>query len=154
MHAWGCGHVRRPVLTRTALRPWVRGAALGALLGTLCLGIGGRAAMRGIAAAQGATPGFSFEGTLTVVFLGALAGLTAGLVYVAARMLLPRRVWWARALFGVILLAITLRGLRPIDLVRLELFLPLFIVFGVALDRLWERQSRRMMGQSVGVPAA
>ena len=110
--------------------------------------------MRGIAAAQGATLGFSFGGTLTVVFLGALAGLTAGLVYVAARSLLPRHVWWARALFSVILLAITLRGLRPIDALRLELFLPLFIVFGVALDRLWERRSLRVGAQSVGVPAA
>lgn len=134
------------MLTRAALRPWVRGAALGALLGTLCLGIGGRAAMRGIAAAQGATPGFSLEGTLTVVFLGTLAGLTAGLVYVATRKLLPRRVWWARALFGAILFAITLRGLRPIDPLRLELFLPLFIVFGVALDRLWDRQAQRVVG--------
>lgn len=138
----------------TSLRPWLRGAALGALLGTLCLGLGGRAAMRGIATAQGATPGFSFGGTLTVVFLGALAGLTAGLVYVAARKLLPRRVWLARALFSVILLAVTLRGLRPIDALQLELFLPLFVVFGVALDRLWERQSQRVEGQSVGVPAA
>jgi hypothetical protein len=110
--------------------------------------------MLGIATAQGAAPGFSVGGTLTVIFLGALAGLTAGLVYVAARKLLPRRVWWARALFGVILLAITLRGLRPIDALRLELFLPLFVVFGVALDRLWERQSQRVMGQSVGVLAA
>ncbi len=142
------------MLSRAALRSWVRGAALGALLGTLCLGLGGRAAMWGIATAQGATPGFSFGGTLTVVFLGALAGLTAGMVYVAARTLLPRRVWWARALFGVILLAITLRGLRPIDALRLELFLPLFVVFGVALDRLWERQTQRVGGQSVSVPAA
>lgn len=142
------------MLSRVSLRPWVRGAALGALLGTLCFGIGGRAAMRGIAAAQGAAAGFSFGGTLTVIFLGALAGLAAGLVYVATRKLLPRHVWWARALFGVILLAITLRGLRPIDVLRLELFLPLFAVFGVALDRLWERQSQRIIGQSVGVPAA
>jgi hypothetical protein len=142
------------MLSRTSLVQWVRGAALGALLGTLCLGLGGRAAMWGIAAAQGATPGFSVGGTLTVVFLGALAGLTAGLVYVAARTLLPRLVWWARVLFGVILLAITLRGLRPLDVLRLQLFLPLFVVFGVALDRLWERQSQRVRGQSVGVPAA
>lgn len=138
----------------TSLVPWVRGAALGALLGTLCLGLGGRAAMRAIAAAQGAAPGFSLGGTLTVVFLGALAGLTAGLVYVATRTLLPRHVWWARSLFSVILLAITLRGLRPIDVLRLQLFLPLFVVFGVALDRLWEHQSQRARGQSVGAPAA
>jgi hypothetical protein len=142
------------MLSRTSFAPWVRGAPLGAVLGTLCLGIGGRAAMRGIATAQSTTPGFSFGGTLTVVFLGALAGLAAGLVYVATRMLLPRHVGWARALFSVILLAITLRGLRPLDLLRLELFLPLFIVFGLALDRLWERQSHRVQKQSVGVPAA
>lgn len=141
------------MLSRMSLTPWIRGAVLGALLGTLCLGIGGRAAMRGIAIAQGAAPGLSLGGTLTVVFLGALAGLAAGLVYVATRTLLPRLVGWARALFSVVLLAITLRGLRPLDWLRLELFLPLFIVFGVALDRLWERGLSQARGQSVGVPA-
>jgi hypothetical protein len=124
-------------LTREALRPWFRGAILGALLGTLFLGIGGRGAMRAIAEVQNAATGFSWGGTMTVVFLGAASGLAAGLIYVACRKLLARRPWMARALFGVVLLGITLRGLRPIDAQRLIIFLPLFIAFAFAFDRLW-----------------
>jgi hypothetical protein len=121
----------------------VRGAALGTLLGTVILGIGGRASMRGIALAQGTPGGMSLGGTGTVVFLGAASGLAAGVMYAAARSLLPRSPWLARLLFSITLLVVVLRGLRPVDLDRLLWFLPLFVVFGVALDRLWERHRPR-----------
>jgi hypothetical protein len=133
------------------LIPWVRGAALGILLGTVVLGIGGRASMRGIAISQGTPAGFSPGGSGTVVFLGAASGLAAGLLYAAARTLLPGRPWLGRLAFAVVLLAIVLRGLRPIDADRLLWFVPLFVVFGVAIDRLWERPYRPPVGQSDGV---
>lgn len=135
---------------RPSVALWIRSAVLGAVLGTIFLGIGGRIAMRGIALAQGAAGGFSFGGTSTVVFLGTLAGLAAGLIYVACRSFV-RRPAWARVLFGAIILAIALRGLKPLDPLRLVLFLPLFLVFGIALDRLWERQEAHPPLQSVGV---
>lgn len=129
------------MLSRVSLAPWLRGAILGALLGTVFLGIGGRVAMRGVAMAQGAATGFSLGGSLTVVFLGAAAGLAAGLIYVASLKLVRNRVWWARSLFRLAVLAITLRGLRPLDALKLALFLPLFAIFGVVFDRLWVRRS-------------
>ncbi|MGQ0639330.1 MAG: hypothetical protein ACT4P6_00935 [Gemmatimonadaceae bacterium] len=133
--------VRHSVVS-PALQPWIRSAALGTVLGTLFLGIGGRAAMRAIASVQNAASGYSFGGTMTVVFLGAASGLAAGVIYAACRRLFTRHVWWARALFAVILLAITLRGLRPLDEQRLIIFLPLFIAFGFAFDRLWDSAVR------------
>lgn len=127
------------MLNRDAIAPWLRGAVLGTLLGALFLGIGGRAAMRAIGNLQGAPAGFSIGGTTTVVFLGAASGLAAGLIYATCRKLLQRHSWWARGLFAVIMLAVTLRGLRPVDSQRLIIFLPLFVAFGIALDRIWER---------------
>jgi hypothetical protein len=134
------------MLSRAAIAPWWRGAALGSVLGALFLGIGGRAAMRAIGNLQGAPAGFSIGGTTTVVFLGAASGLAAGLIYCTCRKLLQRRPWWARGLFAVILLAVTLRGLRPLDAQRLIIFLPLFVAFGFALDRIWERGHQSAVG--------
>ena len=136
---------------RESAAPWLRGAMLGTLLGALFLGIGGRAAMRAIGSLQGAPPGFSIGGTTTVVFLGAASGLAAGLIYVTCRRLLQRHQWWARGLFAVILLGVTLRGLRPVDSQRLIIFLPLFAAFGFALDRVWEGRQRRHQSVSEGV---
>ncbi len=131
------------MLNREVIAPWLRGALLGTVLGTLFLGIGGRAAMRAIGSLQGAPPGFSLGGTTTVVFLGAASGLAAGVIYATCRRLLQRHQWWARALFALILLAVTLRGLRPVDSQRLIIFLPLFVAFGFALDRVWEERKPR-----------
>lgn len=125
--------------TRTTAWPWIRGAVLGAVLGTILLGVGGRVAMRIIALTQGAPAGFSLGGSATVVFLGTLSGIAAGLIYTACRQLAKTRVWLARFLFGAVLLGITLRGLRPLDTPRLVIFLPLFVVFAFAMDWMWER---------------
>jgi hypothetical protein len=138
------GGIADPFVRHSSTRPsavllWVRSGLLGIVLGTIFLGIGGRAAMRAIAIAQNGPTGFSFGGSLTVVFLGAASGLAAGLIYAACRRFLSRSVWLARAVFAVIFLAITLRGLRPLDAQRLILFLPLFAAFGLAFDRLWDR---------------
>ena len=107
--------------------------------------------MRAIGSLQGAPPGFSIGGTTTVVLLGAASGLAAGLIYVTCRRLLQRHQWWARGLFAVILLGVTLRGLRPVDSQRLIIFLPLFVAFGFALDRVWEGRQRRPQSVSEGV---
>ena len=99
--------------------------------------------MRAIAMRQGAATGFSLGGSLTVIFLGAASGLAGGVMYAASRIVLRRHPGWARVAFGVVLMAITLRGLNPVDVPRLILFLPLFVAFGIVLDRLWERQTNR-----------
>lgn len=134
---------------RASFYPWVRAALLGAILGTIFLGVGGRAAMRVIAVAQGAATGFSLGGSGTVVFLGTVAGTAAGLIYAICRQTLKSHVWWSRVAFGLILLAITLRGLRPLDGQRLLIFLPLFLLFSLALDRLWEKGALATIRQPI-----
>ncbi len=142
------------MLSRASFAPWFYGAFLGAALGTAFLGVGGRVAMRGIAMAQGTPPGFSLGGSMTVVFLGAATGLAAGLIYVASLKLVGNRMWWARLLFAVVVLAITVRGLRPVDSLKLALFLPLFAAYGVIFDRLWSRHSSAVPTQSTTAHAA
>jgi hypothetical protein len=114
--------------------------AVGAGVGALVLGIGGRSAMRGIAILSGAPPSFSFGGSLRVVLLGALAGLVGGLILLGLRALLPKRWLIQTLLFYVMILLITLRGLRPIDAQRLMLFLPLVLAYGFLVRTLTRRR--------------
>ncbi len=127
-------HSRRP-----SGKDWLRAGTLGLLLGTIVLGIGGRLAMRGIALAQGITPGFSMGGTATVVFLGAVSGLAGGLIFAGTRALVPNNRMVRGVLFWAILVLITLRGLQPLDVPRLAFFLPLVIGYGSLLTVAWCR---------------
>jgi hypothetical protein len=103
-------------------------------LGTAILGLGGRAAMHVIARITTGSGAFSFGGTLTVVFLGAVSGLAGGLILVTARALFRRWPPTTTIVYWTFLIGTTLRGLRPIDDLRLALFLPLVFVFGATLQ--------------------
>lgn len=120
------------------MHPRVRAALLtllaGGGLGALILGVGSRVAMRVIAQETTGVTGFSLGGSLTVVFLGAVSGAVAALILLGARALLRRRPPATTLVFWLLLLAITLRGLRPLDELRVVLFLPLVAVFGVLLQ--------------------
>ena len=59
----------------------MRSALAGAAIGFAILGIGGRVIMRVIAHWEGRVPAFTPSGTFTVVMMGALAGLAAGVVH-------------------------------------------------------------------------
>ncbi len=96
--------------------------------------------MRGIAVVSGAPPGFSVGGSLTVVLLGAGAGLVGALILLALRWLLPGRRLLQTILFYSIVVLIALRGLRPIDRQRLALFMPLVLAFGALLRLLGGRR--------------
>ena len=121
-------------MKRSALATLLWGMGLGALI----LGVGGRISMRLIAEATTGTGGFSVGGTLTVVFLGVVSGALGALILLGARALLRR---WSPAptiLYWTALLAISLRGLRPVDQLRAILFLPLVAAFGALLQwRTW-----------------
>lgn len=94
--------------------------------------------MRVIAEATTGTSGFSLGGTLTVVFLGAVSGAIGGLLLLLARTLLRRWPPAPTVAFWLLLLALTLRGLRPVDQLRLLLFVPLVALFGALLQwRTW-----------------
>lgn len=135
----------RPALT---LADWLAALALGIILGTLVLGVGGRVAMRWIGLLQGQPTGFSVGGSATVVFLGAVSGLAGAVAFVALRFFVRERPVLRAGLFSVILLLVTLRGLRPIDAHRLALFLPLVALYGTTLQLLWCRgyRQRRILG--------
>lgn len=113
-------------------------------LGTLLLGLGGRLAMHLIARITTGVSGFTFGGTLTVVFLGAVSGVAGGLILVTARALFRRWPPTTSLVYWGALLALTLRGLNPLDELRLVLFLPLVLVFGALLQ--WWTFPNRIRG--------
>lgn len=127
---------------RPSGRDWLVAALLGTVIGAVVLGIGGRAAMRGIALLSGAPPGFSVGGTATVVLLGALLGLAGSVVFIGLRWLVPKRRVIRAVLFWVFLVLVTLRGLHPVDAQRLALFTPLVLVYGMMLQVVWCRLAR------------
>lgn len=126
--------VGRSLTERPSRRDWLIAALLGVGIGAVVLGIGGRVAMRGIVLLSGGAPGFSIGGTATVVLLGALAGLVGAIALMLLRLALPRRPIVRGAAYWLFLVLVTLRGLDPVDLPRLLLFLPLVIGYGIGLQ--------------------
>jgi hypothetical protein len=120
------------------LRPLLSTLLWGMGLGALILGVGGRISMRLISEASTGTGGFTLGGTMTVIFMGVASGALGALILLAARVFLRR---WSPApslLYWAALLAISLRGLRPVDQLRAILFLPLIAAFGALLQwRTW-----------------
>jgi hypothetical protein len=137
---------------------WRGALLLGALVGAVILGIGGRLAMRGVTLWEGRSHLFSLTGTLTVVAwgagLGALAAiLRATLEWGAARLaarrgghVVPGRssaVWVALA-FAVALVLLT-----PWSPPRLALFPPVVGAFLWTLDAAWRRLSAAAAGERI-----
>ncbi|MBC7834946.1 MAG: hypothetical protein H7Y88_07575 [Phycisphaerales bacterium] len=113
---------------------------MGIALGLPILGIGGRIAMRVISHATNIAPGFSLGGTMTVVFMGAVSGAAGGLIYAVLARFLPNRLVVRAALFGIILVLLTLRGLSPASALSVSLFLPLTLLYGGLMDFAWRRR--------------
>ncbi len=76
------------------------GALAGFGIGFLVLGSTARLAMHGIALATGGSQGFSFAGSLEVLFFSALVGLPSGLAFVVLRSRLPRSSMRSGLLLG------------------------------------------------------
>jgi hypothetical protein len=129
----------RNITPRPDLRDFGARLLIGTALGTIVLGAGGRLAMRVFALATGAPPGFSLGGSGTVVFLGAVSGAAGAAILSAARWLFPRqRAARALGFWGVIGF-LTLRGLHPVDPLRLAIFVPVIVAFGALLQAVWCR---------------
>jgi hypothetical protein len=123
------------------VRQWLHGPLLGAALGLPILGGGGRLAMRGIAVSTGAPGAFTGEGTLTVLLLGAASGFAGGAIYAILAALLPRRRSLRDTIFAIVLCLLTLRGLNPVTMLSLALFMPPVVVYGVLLEWAWHRRT-------------
>lgn len=120
-------------------RDWVAGVVAGAMLGAIFLGVGGRAAMRLVAVAQGAAGSFTIGGSMTVVALGALSGAIVALIFLVARILFPSRRAPRVIFFWTVTLGIVLRGLSPLTPLTLAIFVPLFLAHGSLLNLYWCR---------------
>ena len=113
---------------------WGKTLMLGAIIGAFVLGGGGRIAMHVIARATTGTGSFTLGGTLTVIALGAISGLVGALFLIGARRVFskwsptPTVVYWA------LLILVTLRGINPVEPLKVAVFFPVVIVFGLALQ--------------------
>ena len=122
---------------------------LGALLGALILGVGGRSLMRLIAVVAGITTGFSWGGSWEVVLLGVITGALAGLFYPLYKEILPIPSWAGGLLYGAIIFGIFLllpiggkgaaRGFPELLWLTYTGFGFLFLVFGLTLAICYRR---------------
>jgi hypothetical protein len=118
---------------------WVYAIAMGAVVGFLFLGIGGRIAMRVISVVGRAQVSVTFEGSLTVILLGAAIGAGGALIRVVLSLVrLPIVV--VRLAYAAILLFLTLRGIHPVTPLPAALFIPLVAAYGVCVEILWSRK--------------
>ena len=100
--------------------------------------------MRVIAAANSGRGSFSLGGTITVIALGALSGAAGATILLVTSRLFARRRLISMLVFWAALVLLTLRGLRPLDPLRLALFLPLVGLFGGALQAVWPKRFSRL----------
>jgi hypothetical protein len=132
-------------LSRPGIGDWIGGIIAGATLGALVLGVGGRAAMRGVAIVQEWPLYFSFGGSAMVVMMGAIAGAGFAIVLLGLQSVprLPHAV--ALLLFYVVVAAISLRILRPLDRDRLVAFPPLVVLHVLTYQaaQQWIRHQRQ-----------
>ncbi len=136
-------------MLRLNWRDWLRYSLIGAGVGAVVLGVGGRLAMRGIAVLSGAPPSFTVGGSLRVVLMGALSGLGGAWILKVLRFFLARRWLIQTLLFYAIIVLITLRGLKPVDLQRLVLFLPVVLLYAFLLRVLTRRRRTLAAGPVV-----
>ena len=147
---------------RHALRHAAPAVIGGIAFGGVILGLGGRVAMRVIAMQAGASGILTVGGTVTVVLSGIASGLggvvlhffadrvarwiTSGVDGVLGQRTRGKdaasRRWVRRALFALLLLLITLRGLHPVQLLPLALFTPLVALYGTLIEIVATRRER------------
>ena len=63
--------------------------------------------------------------------------LTAGVIYAVLARVLPARRVLRDVVFGVVLVLLGLRGLNPVQPLTLALFMPVVLLYGIALERSW-----------------
>jgi hypothetical protein len=142
---------------RRGARALVDEVLVGAGLGLVVLGGGGRAVMRGIAVMTDAPSALTVGGTVTVLAAGAAAGAAGALLHAVAR---AAAEWGAGgratvrvALFAALLALVTVRGLHGSPPRPAAAFWPLVLVYGVWLVRALARRARRGAAVEPAAPA-
>ena len=130
--------------------PIARTLLAGTLLGLVILGAGGRLVMAAITANAGGTPSFTLGGTTTVVMLGAASGFAGAVLALISRVIttrLPTRYTWTQyVLLALLLLLITMRGLRGTSQVGTGYFYTLVALYGISLVLFMARRPRPPTG--------
>lgn len=131
-------------IDRNAAREVRSELLLGAILGCVVLGIGGRLVMRGIALATDAPGAVTVGGTVTVVAAGAAAGIGGAVLHVLSRGIASRIAHGHAAvrvaLFGSLLALVTARGLHGSPSGPAMAFWPLMFAFGALQDWITTRR--------------
>jgi hypothetical protein len=110
----------------------------GTLLGVIILGIGSRLLMRVVAHMEGRAPVFTPEGSIAVVFYGAVAGAFSGLIYYLLRRFV-RKPWLRTAAFITICELVAWRGVSGLLPLPQAMFMALALVYLVIVDVLGRR---------------
>jgi hypothetical protein len=110
----------------------------GTLLGVIILGIGSRLLMRVVAHMEGRVPVFTPEGSIAVVFYGAVAGAFSGLIYNLLRRFV-RKPWLRTAAFITICELVAWRGVSGLLPLPQAMFMALALVYLVIVDVLGRR---------------
>ena len=107
---------------------------VGVLAGAVCLGAGTRLAMRGVAHVEARVSVWTVPGTLQVVMFGALFGLAFALLWALLGRRIPGNRIVRGLLFGVLTTILAAPGLTPRRISTFALFVPWFILYGVAMS--------------------
>ena len=121
-------------LTWPSRREIGRALLIGALSGATFLGAGTRVAMRGVALVEGRASVWTFRGTVTVVGMGAVFGLLFALIWALVARWIPGNRPVRGLLFGALCAIIASPGLTPQRASTFALFVPWFVVFGIAMS--------------------
>jgi len=139
---------------------WLLPCLLGAVAGVLILGLGGRAAMAGLAMAIGASLNLSLRGVVEALVLSALLGTIAGYVWVASEKALQAAGVIRGILLGIFLFVCSLiatlpaigrwQGAAATTAATLITAGVVCILFGIILDRLLTAYRRRQANSPGG----
>lgn len=124
------------------LRSLLPSAVVGALVGFVVLGIGGRLMMRIIAHWEGRIPVFTPSGTFEIVMMGVIAGLAAGIVHGILQRLIPR-AWIEIVAFLVFCILFTLYGVKDILPRPKILFVAITLVYVILVEIITRQRARK-----------
>jgi hypothetical protein len=133
---------------------------IGAGLGALVLGGGGRVVMRLIAVLTDRPLLLSLGGTITIIATGAAAGAAGGVLHAISRAVTARAGSGSTALrvavFALLLGLVTWRGLHGTPPAQAIAFWPLVGIYAALLERVLTRrgQRRAWAGRMTPTPAA
>jgi hypothetical protein len=126
------------------LRSLLPSVVVGAIVGLVVLGIGGRLIMRIIAHWEGRVPVLTPSGTFTIVMMGTIAGTAAGIIHG----ILQRSITRApvrMAAFLVFCILFTLYGVKELLPRPKLLFVAIMLVYVILVEIITRQRARRQL---------